>query len=240
MIDEAVAAADRSGSAGPSAWPMPAAPGSCVRRPPPGRAGRGPVLGGGATSDEPDVVAAAYGARQVISSARGDLRRAREHGRDLYVWAVAQARPMFSIVYLSSVLLALGDLEEAEAIVRTGLATTSYPNFEANIRLQAAVLAVRRGLDDVVDGHVTRARELATLAREDRQCVAGPPIAEVLLAQDDPAAAFELVERVLPLNAVDTRDLDELLVLGARAAADLVSEQPTTATRTPYKPIGRP
>ena len=52
--------------------------------------------------------------------------------------------------------------------------------------------------------------------------MAGAPIAEMLLAQDDPAGAFELVERVLPFNTVDPRVLDELMVLGARAAADLV------------------
>ena len=51
---------------------------------------------------------------------------------------------------------------------------------------------------------------------------AGSPIAEMLLAKDDPAAAFELVERVLPFNAVDPRVVDDLMVLGARAAADLV------------------
>ena len=44
----------------------------------------------------------------------------------------------------------------------------------------------------------------------------------MLLAQDDPAGAFELVERVLPCNSLDPRVLDELMVLGARAAADLV------------------
>ena len=51
---------------------------------------------------------------------------------------------------------------------------------------------------------------------------AGQPLAEVLLAQHDPAGAFELVERVLPANVVDLRVVDELMVWGARAAADLV------------------
>ena len=45
---------------------------------------------------------------------------------------------------------------------------------------------------------------------------------QMLLAQNDPAAALEFVERVLPVNAVDPRVVDELMVLGARAAADLV------------------
>ena len=62
-------------------------------------------------------------------------------------------------------------------------------------------------------------------------------MAEVLLAQNDPAAAFELVERVLPVNAVDPRVVDELMVLGARAAADLVQrasdDRDQTAVRDP-------
>jgi hypothetical protein len=39
-------------------------------------------------------------------------------------------------------------------------------------------------------------------------------MAEVLLAQHDPAGAFELVERVLPVNAVDLRVVDELMMEG--------------------------
>ena len=47
-------------------------------------------------------------------------------------------------------------------------------------------------------------------------------MAEMLPAEDDPAGAFELVERVLPLDTLEPGVLDELMVLGARAAANLV------------------
>jgi DNA-binding CsgD family transcriptional regulator len=47
-------------------------------------------------------------------------------------------------------------------------------------------------------------------------------MAEMLMAEDDPAGSFELVERVLPFNTVDPRVLDDLMVWGARSAAELV------------------
>ncbi len=73
--------------------------------------------------------------------------------------------------------------------------------------------------------------------------MAGQPMAEVLLAQDDPAGAFELVERVLPVNAVDPRVVDELMVWGARAAADLVErasdDRDQTAVQTHREALTR-
>ena len=126
-------------------------------------------------------------------------------------------------VGLAGVLLAMGDLVEAEGIVRVGLAGTGSTQ--------------QRGDDPAPRGRCSRrggartTRRSVTWSAPTRSCpaveerpgvMAGSPIAEMLLAQDDPAAAFELVERVLPLNAVDPRVLDELMVWGARAAADLV------------------
>jgi DNA-binding CsgD family transcriptional regulator len=47
---------------------------------------------------------------------------------------------------------------------------------------------------------------------------------DILLGLDEPQAAFDLVARVLPVNAIDPRELDVLLIRGARAAGDLVRE----------------
>jgi hypothetical protein len=79
---------------------------------------------------------------------------------------------------------------------------------------------------------------------EDRPWVAaGVPMAEVLLAQHDPTGAFELVERVLPVNAVDLRVVDELMMWGARAAADLVErasdDRDQTAVQTHREALTR-
>jgi DNA-binding CsgD family transcriptional regulator len=54
----------------------------------------------------------------------------------------------------------------------------------------------------------------------------------VLLAQHDALGAFELVERAMHVNAVDMRVVDELMVLGARAAADLVERASDDRDRT--------
>jgi DNA-binding CsgD family transcriptional regulator len=49
-------------------------------------------------------------------------------------------------------------------------------------------------------------------------------MAEMLLAENDAAGAFEFIERVLPWNRADPHVLDGLVMLGARAAADLVRQ----------------
>ena len=50
------------------------------------------------------------------------------------------------------------------------------------------------------------------------------PLLRYCLPKTIQRAAFEFIERVLPVNAVDPRVVDELMVLGARAAADLVQQ----------------
>ena len=101
-------------------------------------------------------------------------------------------------VILAEVLLAMGDLVEAEGIVRTGLAATGCANGEA------ADPAPSRGAGGASGRERGGARSPGTRARdqphlEERpECEAGAPMAEMLLAQNDAAAAFELIERVLP------------------------------------------
>jgi DNA-binding CsgD family transcriptional regulator len=129
---------------------------------------------------------------------------------------------VYDSVPLAEVLLAMGALDEAEAVVRTGLATTGPANSEATIRLHAGVLAARRGANGAARRHLARAHEIRPYLEERPECMAGAPMAEMLLARGESAGAFELLERVLPYNSRDRRVLDELMVLGARAAADLV------------------
>ena len=63
----------------------------------------------------------------MISYARGDLRRFHEHARDAYEWFVPQGATARTRASPGRVLLAMGDLVEAEAILRAGLAATGYP-----------------------------------------------------------------------------------------------------------------
>jgi len=172
-------------------------------------------------SGDPHTISNAYGILLMISYASGNLRLYHEQARDMYEWSARQGLQVWPSV-LTDALLAMGDLVGGAAIVRTGLAATGSAYSQATIRVYAGVLAARRGENDAARGHLTRAHEILPHIEEQPGAAAGAPIADLLLTQDDPAAAFELIERVLPLNTVDPRVLDDLTVLGARAAADLV------------------
>jgi DNA-binding CsgD family transcriptional regulator/tetratricopeptide (TPR) repeat protein len=173
-------------------------------------------------SGDPDYIAECYHGRLNLLYAEGDLARLLEHVREWYQWSIGPGWTWHPAVMLAGVLLAAGELNEAEGLVRAGLGSSGWPRFEVMSRLQAATLAARRGTNDAALHHLLRARELLPDLETRPEVTAGAPMAEVLLAQHDPVGAFELVERVLPLNAVDPRVVDELMVLGARAAADLV------------------
>ena len=115
-----------------------------------------------------------------------------------------------------------GRLLDAKQILRGGLATSGNPSYDAGIRLGAAVLAVRTGADAAARDHLARARELMPSLEDRPLMMAGPRLAELQLAWGDPEGALAVVERVLPVNAMDPRALDELMVWGARAIGDLV------------------
>jgi DNA-binding CsgD family transcriptional regulator/tetratricopeptide (TPR) repeat protein len=175
-------------------------------------------------SGDPEDIFWAHCSKQLIASRRGDLRGARDEARSMFERGGPLGLTVYSSVFLADVLTAMGDLVEADGVVRAGLSTIGPPNSEATIRLLAGVLAVRRGALEAAHGHLARAYEMRPHLDERPECEAGAPMAEMLLAQDDAAGAFELIERVLPFNTIDPRVLDDLMVLGARAAADLVQQ----------------
>jgi DNA-binding CsgD family transcriptional regulator len=142
-----------------------------------------------------------------------------------------------------NLLHARGDQRRLLEHARDNYAASGNTNHEVIIRLHAARLAVRRGANDAARDHLLRARELLPDLEERPMVTAGLPMAEVLLAQHDPVGAFELVERVLPANAVDLRVVDELMVWGARAAAALVErasdDRDQTAVQTHREALTR-
>ena len=78
----------------------------------------------------------------------------------------------------------MGDLVEAEGIVRDGLAATDHPNAEAIIRLQAGVLAVRTA---PTTQRAARTRpEIRPHPRRAARVHGGGTIAEMLMAEDNP------------------------------------------------------
>ena len=146
---------------------------------------------------------------------------------------------VFPATLLASALLAGGELGEAAGVVRAGLAAGGNTIREADIRLAAATLAVHRGANEAAREHMLRAHGKAVRPRAAAGSHGRPARRRGVAGRARPGRAFELVDRVLPVNAVDPRVVDDLLVWGARVAADLVGGSSTTVTRPPYRPIGR-
>ena len=82
-------------------------------------------------------------------------------------------------------------------------------------------MAVRTGDLDAAELHLQRANELMPSLEHEPGMEASPIMAEYLLARRKPQAAIDLLSRTLTDHAVEPRLTDEMLVWGARAAADL-------------------
>ena len=70
--------------------------------------------------------------------------------------------------------------------------------------------------------HLQRAKELMPASRDRAGLSAQPVLAEYLLATGEAEQALDLLSRTMVAQFADTRDADEMLVWGARAAADLM------------------
>ncbi len=90
------------------------------------------------------------------------------------------------------------------------------------LRLSAAVLASRRGDRRHAEMHRARAYEVMPSLERRVGATSTAAIAEILLARSEPEAALRLLHSVMLAAAPDPPWLDELMVWGARAAADLV------------------
>ena len=116
----------------------------------------------------------------------------------------------------------VGDLKTAESAIRAGLATTGSLGLEAEIQILAGLLAARRDRGSEAQRHLTRALELMPFLDNRPMQVSAARHVDLLIDLGEPESAFELVERVLHINANDRRVLDALVIRGARASADLV------------------
>ncbi len=156
-------------------------------------------------SGEPGIVCGAFVARIRVMNAMGVPLGQDKTVHELYEWSRPYgAQILLPIVFMTSSLLHQGRLVEAQEIVRGGLSIDGSPNNEADVRLQAAVLAVRTGADDAARDHLRRAREIMPSLEDRPMMVAGPALAELQLAWGNPGDALALVERVLPLSAADS------------------------------------
>ena len=118
-------------------------------------------------------------------------------------------------------LLQLGRIAEARDWVRECLAARSPGSGGLFARRAAATLAIRTGRLEEADEHLQRMAEMQP-EFVDRLGLQAPTIvAEHALAHGRPVGALEMLRRAVPRHgAVDPRYADELLVWGARAAAD--------------------
>ena len=155
---------------------------------------------------------------------RGRIKEGVELLREFLPFAIgagALSVAVFAAGLLAHHLLTFGRLSEADGVIRDGLSLAGMPNASAQVRLSAASLAVRRGDLDVAGAHLQRVKELMPDVENRAGLWAQIGLAEHLLATGGAGPALELLSRTMPVLVADTRDADELLVWGARAAADL-------------------
>jgi DNA-binding CsgD family transcriptional regulator len=118
-------------------------------------------------------------------------------------------------------LLMFGRLSESSHVIRTGLSLAGLPNAGATVRLSAALLAVRQGSLEKAALHVRRANELVVALESSPGREAPPVLAEYLLARGEAQQALDQLSRTLVAQFADPRVADEMLMWGARAAAEL-------------------
>ncbi|MBM7787242.1 helix-turn-helix transcriptional regulator [Tenggerimyces flavus] len=117
--------------------------------------------------------------------------------------------------------LALGDLPAAAELVREGLAIRAGGIGGANVLLRAARLATMRGRTDQAAQHLRRAEELVPSLPHHYGLIPQPVYAFHHLASGRADQALDLLCEAMPNQAMDRWLCDEMLMWGARAAADL-------------------
>lgn len=166
----------------------------------------------------------AYVARHNVLDARGQMTAATSLALEGFEFARDSGElsmTAFMAGTLAQRLLEMGRFAEAGAVVREGLSRAAVSNSAAGVRLTAALLAVRTGRLEAADLHMERAKELIPAIENRPGLVAPPTMAEYELAKGHPENALELLSRTLAVHAVDPRVADQMLMWGARAAADL-------------------
>ncbi|MGW1339722.1 helix-turn-helix transcriptional regulator [Kribbella sp. NPDC002412] len=182
-------------------------------------------LGFAEETGDPELIWRMLVIRQNYLSRRGRVTECIEPTKRFLAFALnagAQSVAVFAAGLLSHHLLMFGRLQESAQVIREGLSLAGLPNAAAMVRLSAAALAVRQGDTDVAGQHLERAKELIPGLESRVGLFSQPVLAEYLLATSRAGEALDLLSRTIGAQNVDTRDADELLVWGARAAAELM------------------
>jgi DNA-binding CsgD family transcriptional regulator/tetratricopeptide (TPR) repeat protein len=176
---------------------------------------------------DPDEVTAARNTRDAYLEVRGRLAEMIEIGEAALGECLDGGYSNLVAFYAGAVarnLLIVGRNSDADRAIREGLTLARMPHNGAGVRLAAALLAVRRGDLDRARLHLQRAEELIP-DLEDRPGLFAPPVvAEYLVANRQPDHALELLARTMAVQVVDPRVIDEMLMWGARSAAEMAEQ----------------
>ncbi|MFI6680770.1 AAA family ATPase [Kribbella sp. NPDC050470] len=182
-------------------------------------------LGFAEETGDPELIWRMLVIRQNYLSRRGRVDECIDPTKRFLAFALnagAQSVAVFAAGLLSHHLLMFGRLQESAEVIREGLSLSGLPNAAAMVRLSAAALAVRQGDTDVAGLHLERAKELIPGLESRVGLFSQPVLAEYLLATGRAEEALDLLSHTIGAQNVDTRDADELLVWGGRAAAELM------------------
>lgn len=175
---------------------------------------------------DPELIWRAVVSRQNYLGQRGRLAECVEMTADFLPVALevgALSVAVFTAGVLAHDLLSLGRFSESSDVIREGLSFAGLPIARAMVRLSAATLSLRRGDPGVAAMHLQRATELIS-GLETRPGLGAPAVlAEYLLMTGQAQQALDISRRVIGPVAdfVDPHDADEMLMWGARAAANL-------------------
>ncbi len=175
---------------------------------------------------DPELIWRAVLSRDTYLVQRGRLTECVEMTADFLPFALdlgALSVAVFTAGVLAHDLLILGRFSESADVIREGLSFAGLPIAHAKVRLSAATLALRRGNPEVAAMHLQRAAELIP-GLEIRPGLAAPAVlAEYLLMTGQSERALDLSRRLIGQLAefADPSEVDETLMWGARAAANL-------------------
>ena len=142
--------------------------------------------------------------------------------------------PLWFGAILALQLIDLGRFHDAADTVREVLGFPGQFRGILLVRLAAGTLAVRTGDLAAAALHFAVAQEKMPDAETQPGIPAAALYAEHLVAQQQPARAFDMLERVLPIHLPDPELVDQILLWAARAAAAAATER-----RRPRRPPWR-
>ncbi|TCN40375.1 AAA ATPase-like protein [Kribbella orskensis] len=175
-------------------------------------------------TDDPDLIWRTLVSRMNYLIQRGRVTECAALGAEFLPFVLHRGLipiAVFVAGVLAHDLLTLGRLPECEQVIREGLSLPAAPTANTMVRFAATSLAVRRGDLHAAGLHMQRARELVPDAEEALGIFAAATLAEYLVATGEAEQALDLLSRTLLIQIADPRDADQMLMWGARAAADL-------------------